>query len=51
MVNSPEARQCASCEYAELQCPPVLRCGKHGKSVYMDSPACDDFKPYEDEDE
>jgi len=38
---------CAECEYAEVQCPPVIRCKLHGDFRYFDSPACKDFKPLE----
>jgi len=40
---------CAECKYAELQCPPVIRCTLHGKFLYLNSPACKDFEPVEDE--
>ena len=39
---------CAECVYAELQCPPVVRCQKKGIFVYLDTPSCEEFKPVED---
>jgi len=42
---------CGECEYAELQCPPIIRCKLHGDFHYLDSPACKDFKPAEEEEE
>jgi len=42
---------CAECVYAELQCPPVVRCQKKGIFVYLDTPSCEEFKPAEDEGE
>jgi hypothetical protein len=40
---------CGDCAYAELQCPPIVRCKLTGKSMYLDSPACKRFKKYEEE--
>ena len=42
---------CAECIYAELQCPPVIKCTKTGAFRYLDSPACEDFEPIENEKE
>jgi len=40
---------CAECVYAELQCPPVVRCKKKGIFRYLDSPACEEFEASESE--
>lgn len=45
-----QAKICGECEYAELQCPPVIRCQKHSDFRYLDSEACDEFTQIVDED-
>jgi len=42
---------CAECMYAELQCPPVIRCKVTNAFRYLDSPDCESFKPLGDEGE
>jgi hypothetical protein len=43
---------CAECIHAELQCPPVIRCNQSGGFLYLDSPICEHFKSFdEDNDE
>ncbi|MEM3713557.1 MAG: hypothetical protein QXF82_01280 [Nitrososphaeria archaeon] len=39
---------CSDCEYAELQCPPILRCKITGKMIYLDNRACKRFKQYKE---
>jgi hypothetical protein len=51
MKNMNETKQsekkftCGQCKYAELQCPPVVRCKLTGKYMYLDDPTCDKFEP------
>ena len=43
-----DMRTCAECKYAELQCPPVIRCIKKSTFHYLDSLACEQFEPVEE---
>ena len=47
-MSEKQTRICGECEYAELQCPPVIRCQKHSDFRYLDSTACTEFTPVED---
>ena len=48
MPSLSDTTTCASCKHAELQCPPILLCTKHKKTVYFDTNICDVFEAYED---
>jgi hypothetical protein len=44
-----QSHVCGECAYAELQCPPIIRCKIKNKFMYLETPACENFKMYKEE--